>query len=237
MFNEKQIVVLSGISGVLHLAACILLAIVWTYWSDTLNSCPETNCSCIFYGHLRGTSFIGGSPIWCSIITYYTLIAAIVSIGIAVYFFARIRNKPKDFPNRAIDSDGNIPRSRNRHNFSVSLKVFCGIFALLTFIYACILIEGYFTTCKEYKTLVARYLKASGDLSDLVTDRLSCGTVYDFLDYLHPDAITRYPYLPQYYHHRTFRINSGSIILISVVFSWLNVIIWSLITIFIGFCK
>lgn len=112
MFNEKQIVVLSGISGVLHLAACILLAIVWTYWSDTLNSCPETNCSCIFYGHLRGTSFIGGSPIWCSIITYYTLIAAIVSIGIAVYFFARIRNKPKDFPNRAIDSDGNIPRSR-----------------------------------------------------------------------------------------------------------------------------
>lgn len=79
-------------------------------------------------------------------------------------------------------------------------------------------------------------LQASGDLSDLVMERLSCGTMYDFLDYLHPDSNYHVPHIPQYQHYRrTFHINTGFILLTSILLLWANVIIWCLMTIFMVF--
>lgn len=101
----------------LNLISCISLAIVWTYWSDTLNNCPETNCGCIFFGHLRSTTFVGGQPIWCRSIIYFTLIATIVSFVISVYFFIKLRTTPKNIPNRVSQTDDDIP-SRSRYWFS-----------------------------------------------------------------------------------------------------------------------
>lgn len=150
---------------------------------------------------------------------------------------------------------------RNKAQFPLLFKLIAGSITFLLFVEAITLSEGYGQTCAEYRKLVHLILKvsttrvqkvavfsgflfnsnfqANGDLSNLVMDRFSCGTIYDFLDYLQPDPVyNRNVYLPQYYYHpRTTKINSGAILLTSVVFSWLNVGIWSIITVFVGFCR
>lgn len=113
MFEKKHVAILSGISGIATLVAGIGIAVAWSYWSDTLDACPESSCSCIFYAHLRGLTFSGGSPIWCRVLTYFTLAAAIFSIVVAVYYFMKLRAEPKDYNDRSSSPNTNA-RLNNR---------------------------------------------------------------------------------------------------------------------------
>lgn len=113
MFEKQHVAILSGLSGIASLIAGIGLAVAWSYWSDTLDACPESSCSCIFYAHLRGLTFSGGSPIWCRILTYFTLAASIFSFVVAVYYFTKLRSEPKDYTDRSSSPSTNA-RLNNR---------------------------------------------------------------------------------------------------------------------------
>lgn len=211
MFSEKHVVILSGTSGVLSLIICIATAVAWSYWSNTLNNCSHSDCECILFGEARGTSFVGGTPIWCRSITYSTLIYAVISFGVAAYYIIKLRTtQPKTNFNRAVQTEDNlsqhrylltlyiltrgcyfylkkkknfsIPRAlrvytdtfvlffplygrfgvcRNKAQFPVFFKLAVGFMALLMFIEASSLHEGYAHSCKEYRSLVVKFLKVS----------------------------------------------------------------------------
>ncbi|XP_065222763.1 uncharacterized protein LOC135847244 [Planococcus citri] len=243
MFSDKHVLILSGISGILNLITCVAVAITWTYWSNTLNTCTGSgNCECVLYGEIRGSSFVGGTPLGCRTVTYTSLALTIVSFAVAAVYLIKIRNSQPGSLHRSAQSEEAIAQKRftcrNKQRFPLLLKIVAGIVTLLMFVEAITLSEGYWQTCNQYKTIVNKVLRASGDLSDLVMDRFSCSTMYDFMDFLQPDPILRYPYTTQYYYpRRTTRINTGYILLASVIFSWISVALWSAITIFVGFCK
>lgn len=83
--------------------------------------------------------------------------------------------------------------------------------------------------------------QATGDMSDLINDRLSCGATFDFLDYIQPDTTGRYPsqysQYSQYYQRRTFHLPTGAILLTGITISWVNVAIWVFIAFFALFCN
>lgn len=239
--REKSVIILSGTCGVLSLIILVALAIVWTYWSDMLNiTCLESNCGCIFFGVLRGNSFNGGHSLWCKVLTYSTLAVSVVSFFVAGYFFSKRREVPKHFPSRVNQDyrEENPAHQTRRSRFSTAFKIFCGILAFATFVYAATLTEGYSHTCREYRGFVKRTLASNADVTDMIQNRLSCGATYDFLDYLETRTQKPYSAGPQYsYYRRTFHLDTGSILLLAISLSWINVAIWIFLTITAIFCS
>lgn len=63
---------------------------------------------------------------------------------------------------------------------------------------------------------------------ELITNRMSCGTIYDFMDYLQPPS--RQVTYELIHRHKTNPrdsvINTSALLIISIVLSWLNTLIW-----------
>lgn len=71
-------------------------------------------------------------------------------------------------------------------------------------------------------------------MAQLVYERLSCGSVYDFLDYLQPD-----PELLADKYRRTYLIHSAYYLQVSMLTAWLDCLIWSIIAAYnirLAFC-
>lgn len=113
MFSQKHVLILSGISGILNLITCVAVAITWTYWSNTLNTCTGSgNCECILYGEIRGSTFVGGTPLGCRTVTYTSLILTIVSFAVAAFYLIKIRNSPSNSLHRSAQSEETIGQNR-----------------------------------------------------------------------------------------------------------------------------
>ena len=128
MFTEKHVLILSGISGILNLITCVAVAITWTYWSNTLNTCTGSgNCECVLYGEVRGSAFVGGTPIGCRTVTYTSLALTIVSFVVAAYYLIKIRNSQPNTLHRSVQSDDVDEQKRyavvNKHH-EVDIRVY-----------------------------------------------------------------------------------------------------------------
>lgn len=64
-------------------------------------------------------------------------------------------------------------------------------------------------------------------MAQLVFERLSCSTVYDFLDYLQPDPET----LPERFR-RTYRITTANYLQVAIISSCLDAAIWLTIAVY-----
>lgn len=86
-----------------------------------------------------------------------------------------------------------------------------------------------FLCCKIVESTIICYLilQANGNLAQLVFERLSCGTVLDFLDFLQPDP----PLLPDQYR-RTYILHTAYYLEVAILSSWIDCIIWVVISVY-----
>lgn len=63
---------------------------------------------------------------------------------------------------------------------------------------------------------------------ELVSDRMSCATIYDFMDYLQPPSQqVTYELLHRHkINPRASIIDTSTILITSIIMSWLNTAIW-----------
>ncbi|XP_071440531.1 uncharacterized protein [Hetaerina americana] len=94
--------------------------------------------------------------------------------------------------------------------------------------------DGYSQTCSQWRRVALRMLSASGDLARVISTRLSCGPIFDFMDYLQPRKVIHYGYTYEFrdLNSRTVRegettiINTALALKISVSAAWINVVCW-----------
>lgn len=92
------------------------------------------------------------------------------------------------------------------------------VMTIYTLVHAIILTDGFFTTCKQYRNRVVKYVHATGQMVGVLQSRLSCGAIFDFMDYLHEDL--------SFERRRDYRINTAIPFILAVIAAWLTVVAW-----------
>jgi hypothetical protein len=109
----------------------------------------------------------------------------------------------------------------------------CGI-AILLIVSAVTLTDGYYKTCGEYRKGLSKDSQITGQMAAVISGRLSCGAILDFMDYLEP--VTRPFQRKEYidynhpYEERDFQrgpfINTGLSLQVAVGSAWINCVVW-----------
>lgn len=112
--------------------------------------------------------------------------------------------------------------------------------SILLIINAGILIYGYYKTCGEYRTSLSKDSQITGQMAAAINGRLSCGAIFDFMDYLEP--VTRPFQRKEYVNYnrpheeKDFErgpfINTGLSLQTAVGSACINCVVW--ITIFVN---
>jgi hypothetical protein len=116
----------------------------------------------------------------------------------------------------------------------------CGI-GILLILNASNLTHGYYKTCGEYRRVLSKDSQITGQMAAVINARLSCGTIFDFMDYLEPVTrpFQRKDYLNYNHPHeesdfmRGPFINTGLSLQAAIGSAWINCVVW--IAIFINY--
>jgi hypothetical protein len=109
----------------------------------------------------------------------------------------------------------------------------CGI-GILLIINAVTLTYGYYKTCGEYRRNLSTDSQITGQMAAVINGRLSCGAIFDFMDYLEP--VTRpfqrkeyvdynRPHEERDYERGPF-INTGVSLQAAVGSAYINCVVW-----------
>lgn len=93
-----------------------------------------------------------------------------------------------------------------------------GIMCLYVIVHASMLLDGFLYSCRQYRNELIKYMRASGPLVQAVQGRLTCPSVYDFMDYLHPDV--------SFDRRRIDRINTSACLVLALIATWISVVLW-----------
>lgn len=97
------------------------------------------------------------------------------------------------------------------------------IMFVYTLVYASIFTDGFDATCKEYRLALLKEIQGVGNIVPVIKGRLSCSAIFDFMDYL----VESYSYERRKYG----RINSSICFHLTLIFSWIAVFGWIVISI------
>ncbi|XP_015520865.1 uncharacterized protein [Neodiprion pinetum] len=227
---EKQLAVLYSVSAILSTTSTICLLIVWQHWAWTLDVCISVDCGCILYGVNTFSTFMGGDVKLCHFTSYGLVPVLIVGLVLAIYHGYRTcinRNlgDPKQIQMTSSSDhraeQGNVvvvgPKRRTicKRWF---LAGFLGVFIFfLSLSHAVLLTDGYYKTCNQYRRNMVQLLGSSGREVQVIHNRLSCGAVFDYMDYLQPDANN---------WRRGDEINTGLSLQLAITTSWFNLFAW-----------
>ncbi|XP_021922183.1 uncharacterized protein LOC110831000 isoform X2 [Zootermopsis nevadensis] len=252
--REKQLTFLYSAGGCLSLITIICSAVPWNHWEEILDRCLSVNCGCILFGKQTFNSFDGGDISVCYFITLASVPAFIIAVIMAVYHGYRVSMFSKE-------ADNTTGRKTRRHRKGVvivmtersrrvaedpgcicwtGLVILACCISILLIINAGILIYGYYKTCGEYRTSLSKDSQITGQMAAAINGRLSCGAIFDFMDYLEP--VTRPFQRKEYVNYnrpheeKDFErgpfINTGLSLQTAVGSACINCVVW--ITIFVN---
>ncbi|RVE42759.1 hypothetical protein evm_012583 [Chilo suppressalis] len=130
-----------------------------------------------------------------------------------------------------IEGEAIVATSRARISNNNDAVIYCwiptsclaAIFCVYNLIHAAIITNGFMRTCSQYRGYLARELRASGDHVSVIHFRLSCQSIFDFMDYLQKDAPNS---------RRGDYINTGVSLQLAVISSWVAVALWIAIVVY-----
>ncbi|XP_018321583.1 uncharacterized protein LOC108734465 [Agrilus planipennis] len=201
---ESKLYILYIFIAVFSASSSITTGIAWGHWKQTLDQCIGRNCSCILYGYHTPTHFLGGDLAPCIWVTFGPLFYLLFIIGLACFhgyrvIFASKNNVTRTIPSRnaegeiveihAIHKDDTSPLPRT---FWIITSAFTAILTLYTLIHFAIFLDGYLSTCKQYRLMVEKIVGFGGTILPVIHGRLSCNAIFDFMDYIQPDSVTSY---------------------------------------------
>ncbi|KAK9506300.1 hypothetical protein O3M35_008259 [Rhynocoris fuscipes] len=224
MLPDSQLFLLYLSTTISSLISMISVLTAWIYWQRTLNTCHvyeldmQRNCGCILYGKWGVQYFRGGDSAFCQFVGLAPTIVILWSGVIAMYHGYRVHCSVKPAKVTLISKDG--VQVINPQVWSKPLIVFTFIMSIaisiLTFSIGVVLTDGYIKTCREYKKTVIKQLSANGNLAELIFDRMTCGTIYDFIDYLQPDP----DFLEFQYRRGNWKLHTDLALTIALWCTW-----------------
>lgn len=100
----------------------------------------------------------------------------------------------------------------------IPAAVAAGIMIVYSLVHASMFLDGFLYSCRQYRNELIKYMRASGPMVLAVQGRITCASVFDFMDYLHPDV--------SFERRRIDRINTSICLLLGLITTWLTVILW-----------
>ncbi|EFN87866.1 uncharacterized protein LOC105192386 [Harpegnathos saltator] len=228
---EGWLAVFYGSSMVLSVTSIISLVTAWQHWSWTLDSCFNVSCGCILYGINTFNTFIGGDVKLCHFSAYALIPVIVIGLCLSSYHGYRCCvQKNLDEPKRL---NGAVTRNDDRRNLNEQVVIhvksrsqckqwipaafIAALVCCLSLAHAVVLTDGYYETCNQYRRNIIQLLGSRGREAQAIHDRLSCGGIFDFMDYLQPDANNWV---------RGSEINTGIALQLAISTSWLNFFVW-----------
>lgn len=223
----------AGLAGFAH---CTVVTIVWRYWKDVLNTCMNNvQCNnCILYATTLSRTVSGSDTALCKYVAFVPVPIVVWAVIIGSYHgyrachVGRRKHSAQRRQSATFGSGVNrLPSQRHNSLCYSSLFLIAVIISIISIAISIAVTHGYYSTCASYKTAVVKYLSASGNLAAMVQERMTCGTVYDFLDYIQPDP----DYLEIKLRRGTYIINTGLLLQLAIISSWLSVLAWVVIAV------
>ncbi|XP_076174888.1 uncharacterized protein LOC143150485 [Ptiloglossa arizonensis] len=217
-------------SAILSVVSLISLVTVWQHWSWTLNICISIDCGCILYAINTFSTFMGGDVKLCHFSVYGTIPAILIGLCLGGYHGYRCCvNRNLDEPVQMYDDTNRnlndtprrvvVVRAKRRTPYKQWMPaVFLAILlCCLSLAHAVVMTDGYYKTCEQYRRRLIHFLSATGREAEVIHNRLSCGAIFDFMDYLQPDVT-------DWRHNK--QIDTGFALRLAIISTWLNFCVW-----------
>ncbi|CAB0030787.1 unnamed protein product [Trichogramma brassicae] len=80
------------------------------------------------------------------------------------------------------------PKQRYLFGHWMSMSIATLFLCVLSFCHTVVITDGYFKTCSQYRNNLGKLLHSTGEEIKVIRNRLSCGAIFDYMDYIQPDA-------------------------------------------------
>ncbi|XP_003700805.2 uncharacterized protein LOC100881918 isoform X1 [Megachile rotundata] len=223
-------------SAIFSCISLVCLAAVWQYWAQILNVCISIDCGCILYGINTFRTFMGGDAKLCHFGVYGLIPTLLIGICLGAYHGHRscvgrnleepVRMYDQVARNSNIDGEATptvVVRSKRRSPYkqwipSVFLAV---LLCCLSLAHAVVTTDGYYKTCGHYRRRLIQVLDSRGREAEVIHQRLSCGAIFDFMDYLQYD--------PNGNWENRKEADTGLGLRFAIVSAWFNFVAWMLV--------
>ncbi|XP_015590217.1 uncharacterized protein LOC107265348 [Cephus cinctus] len=228
---ENILATLYSSSAALCIISIISLVVPWQHWDRTFNSCINLDCGCVLYGINTFGSFMGGDGKVCHFATYALVPSLLIGVCLGAYHgyrscFTRSMDEPRtisrspSYYNRNnLEGEVVVIRPKQRSPCKQWMPVAClaALICCLSLAHAVVITDGYYKTCEQYRRYLVNKLRSGVLETQAIHNRLSCGAILDFMDYIHPDTNN---------WRRGDEINTGLALQFSITTSWFNLFVW-----------
>ncbi|RZB58836.1 uncharacterized protein BDFB_007602 [Asbolus verrucosus] len=199
--TEKRLTITYVLCTIAGATASITTGIAWGHWKPTLDQCVNgKNCSCILYGQHTPSKFLGGNAAPCIWVTFGPLFYVLFCISMACFHGYRVlfsmqsvktrtvisKNEAGEMVEmRAVQVNGTNPLPKS---FWITLSTLTVIFTIYALIHFAIFLDGFRQTCNQYRKTLEILLGVHGTAIPVIHGRLSCQSIFDFMDYMQPDS-------------------------------------------------
>ncbi|XP_049839515.1 uncharacterized protein LOC126284554 isoform X1 [Schistocerca gregaria] len=248
MGREGLLAVLYAASAVLSVVTVAASTTVWLHWSEILDNCASRYCGCILNGESSPIMFSGGEIQLCHFASFAPLPVFAIALILSCYYgykacmYKKVtRRTSKRRSGRAVAVARSAAEDPQAGGGQMALSWW--LVLLVTSVLCCLLLlaaagaltAGYHASCSQYRETAVRELGAVGDAAAAVYDRLSCGAIFDIMDFVEPH--TRpflakvgqedyYPLSEQRDRYRGDPVDTGGALMTAIVSSWLNSAVW-----------
>ncbi|CAG9768192.1 unnamed protein product [Ceutorhynchus assimilis] len=237
---EKRLTLSYVLCIVMGGTASITTGIAWGHWYKTLDQCVGRNCSCILYGRNTLSHFLGGDQAPCIWVTFGPLLYVFFCLCLTSFHGYRVLFTTKSPRMRAtrtvvakmehgssvhiktISQEDTSPLAKA---FWITTSVLSSLFFAYGLIHFAIFLDGYYTTCNQYRRVLEKFLGIHGSALPVIHKRLYCQSIFDFMDYMHMDGEN---------HMRNGFINTGLSLTIGIAcsfFAWSSLLVASILNV------
>jgi len=182
------------------------------------------------------STFEGGHIAYCHFAAYGVALPIIFSIIFGCYHVYRVcmgKGKPRSGTATVrqrsgevivVTTEAEMLYNAISPNYWVPASVISCILSLYMLIYASIFTDGFETSCKQYRETVLKQIQGFGNIVPVIKGRLSCGAIFDFMDYLEKEVIT-------WDRRRYGKINTAACMYIALISAWMIVFSWLFISV------
>ncbi|XP_014238111.1 uncharacterized protein LOC106659882 [Trichogramma pretiosum] len=230
---EKILYILYSFCAIASIISMVSLIVPWQHWAFTLavSSPSVENCECILNGVATFNTFMGGNVRACHFGAYGLLPCIVFSTIMASYHgyrscISRTLSPPRTVTLQRIyrgsktnldDQIFNVaPKQRYLFGHWMSMSIATLFLCVLAFCHTVVITDGYFKTCSQYRNNLGKLLHSTGEEMKVIRNRLSCGAIFDYMDYIQPDANN---------WRRAESINTGLALQLSITTSSINFIL------------
>lgn len=93
----------------------------------------------------------------------------------------QVRARSSEILELNVEQEDREPTDNISPYYWTPATVIAFLFIVYNLVFAIMLTDGFFSTCKQYRNRVVKYTHASGQMVGVLQSRLTCGAIFDFM--------------------------------------------------------